>query len=330
MRDSIARSMARLWPFSASSDSDEDIDEQTQQQQQAVFFMTGTTTYDGSSNSNSNRTTYKYNLGDLNQGSSSSVSSHNPSEMAITSLLGEPRRPFFSRLVHGVQRLTRHDYCWGRSDGGDEIDDENGAFVSCDMMIMEDVQEVTPDPEVHNAAVARKTMVVMPTVDKKNQAQVEFDSKKSIFSPDRNNSTKNSINNSTSHRETCPELWIIRVWPPQPHSRTLCFDLHREPHHGAALRLYGSEVLEMVESILNADPGDDDDEVIFQVWTYYSIWQRHPQMVFVHSDCILGHLAATIGIAAAAVDNHPQYSSFRIPGRKHHNLRCKQQQLLAA
>ena len=249
--------------------------------------------------------------------------------MATTSLLGEPRRPFFSRLLHGAQRLMRHDHCWGRSDGGGEIDDNEGAFVHCGMMMMmEDAQEVTPNPAVHNAAVARKTMMAMPTVEKKKQAQAVFDSNNndnSIINPDKNNSTSNTINNGTSHRGTRPELWIIRVWPPQPHNRTLRFDLQRQPHHSAALTLYGSEVLEIDESILDETDPDDDDEVIFQVWTYYSIWQRHPQTVSVHSGCILGHLAATIGIAAAAVDNHP----FRIPGRKHHYLRCKQQ-LLAA
>ena len=86
-RDSIARSMARLWPFSASSNSDEDLNEQTQQQH-AVFFMTDANTYDGNGNSsssssmeddstlpisNNNRTTYNYNLDDLSQGSSSST-----------------------------------------------------------------------------------------------------------------------------------------------------------------------------------------------------------------------------------------------------------------
>ena len=268
-----------------------------------------------------------FTLDDLLGGSGShdygSIWSHNTSEMATVRAVPGLRDRFSVLLLKLNKWMLRQtSQCGGRG-SGDGDDDGQDDDMNNALCWMEDVQEVTPRPSLHYAAIASMAQqannnadVVVVRDGVVAGVNVRIQEGGNNIEPAHQNPIRARANTQQALRpnRSCG-TWIIRVLH-QNGGDPVRFDLH-QPRNGAYLILYGSEVLDPVRSIVDCmtDPNDVD----FRVWT--TRHGRDEQMLRVDSGSIISHLAAIMGIEAAALDN--RYTLF-FPKRKHHKLLRKQ------
>lgn len=262
--------------------------------------------------------TQDYTLADLIGSDEDDMSvdwSNTSSEMATMATPG--RRHFsFDKFLHKILHKMRQ--CWGH---GDKDDDDEMLGTNSPLHWIEGVQEVTPCPSMHNAALASKDEVAVsagsscePSAFVKaitNKLEVQKDTVHQATSVSNNDISTVPLPLPARFHGIRPDsslqasagTWVIRVLR---HSEkkgpgTLRFDLMQQDI-GCFIPLYGSEILAPVNCIIDHDPEDAE----FQVWTFH---HGKEQMLLVDSDSILAHLAVLMGIEAANEDNY--YSHFR-------------------